>query len=35
MRMRMNKTLRTMAQWTGRILEIQLPIRAIYGLRTR
>jgi hypothetical protein len=35
MRMKMMKTLRTTARWIQRLLEVRLPMDALYGLRTR
>ncbi len=35
MRMKTIKTARTAARWIGRILEVRVPMAAVYGLRTR
>jgi len=34
MRMKTIQALRTAAQWTRRILNVQMPMAAIHGLRT-
>lgn len=35
MRMKTIKALRTVARWIQRVLEVRLPVDALYGLRTR
>jgi hypothetical protein len=35
MRMKTIKALRTVARWIQRILEVRLPMGALYGLRIR
>jgi len=35
MPMKAFKTLRTVARWTQRILEVRLPFDTVYGLRKR
>ena len=35
MRMKKLKALRTAAGWIQRLLEVRLPMAAVYGLRTR
>jgi hypothetical protein len=35
MRMKTIKALGTLARWIQRVLEVRLPIGALYGLRTR
>jgi hypothetical protein len=35
MRMKTMKALRTTARWIQRVLEVRLPMDALYGLRTR
>jgi len=35
MRMKMTNTLRTAAHWIQRVIDVRLPMDALYGLRTR
>ena len=35
MRMKTTNTLRTVARWIQRVIEVRLPMDALYGLRTR
>jgi hypothetical protein len=35
MRMKMIKALSTAARWIQRVIEVRLPMDALYGLRTR
>jgi len=35
MRMKTTNALRTVARWIQRVIEVRLPMDALYGLRTR
>jgi hypothetical protein len=35
MRMKMSKALRAVARWIQRVIEVRMPMGALYGLRTR
>ena len=35
MRMKMTNSLRTVARWVQRVIEVRLPMDALHGLRTR
>jgi len=35
MRMKTTNALRTVARWIQRVIEVRMPVAALYGLRTR